>query len=507
MLIGIWGTLIKSVKQRFALYFASVNEQAPFLGYLGIAFWSAWILSTSGVQDWISSSSGAASTFSAAYTETRVVLIAALIICGAFGSRLSHLFDQGKAILAIAAMAVLGDICLATSWLIPESSPVLLHVGSLLAGLGAAMLLIKAGILYSALSPWRAMLLFMTSQLIAACLYLVITVAPTPISTALFCLLPLFGAITFALIPAKGHPEARPKTAKSFGRSFARLVFMIFAFRFCSNYIKTLLATFQTSEAIELGVVGNILLKMLVAFIFICYAFNASKKVDYGRVCYFLFVGTTIILVVLPLFEDQIPLFYALNGTLSGITGNVAFCIFAYICFQSKASSLRIFGFGYSAVLLGSLIGYLIGGNVGPLLTEGNLSSTPFLVAAYALILLALLISPPKQLDQLMLPVSYEDVIDIAKKKSQATGEIDRMQARCQSVAQRYGLTERERDVLVLLARGHGRKYVADHLQVSLNTVRSHSRNIYGKLGIHSHSELMALLESAEDDRIDGRPA
>ena len=77
------------------------------------------------------------------------------------------------------------------------------------------------------------------------------------------------------------------------------------------------------------------------------------------------------------------------------------------------------------------------------------------------------------------------------------------MRVRTRSVSQTYGLTEREQEVLMLLARGHGRKYVADHLQVSLNTVRSHSRNIYAKLGIHSHPELMALLESTEVDPTD----
>lgn len=495
----MWGTLINSIKQHIGSYFESVNEQAPFLGYLGVAFWSAWILSTSSVQDWITSSAGAESVFSSAYTETRIVPIVALIVCAIVGSRFAYLFEQRKVVLTLAALAVIGDICLAASWLIPESSAILLHVGSLLAGLGAAALLIKAGILYSELSPWRAMLLFMTSQLIAACLYLVITVAPTPISIVIFCCLPMLGAITFALVSDTGIPVSQPKTAKSFGRSFARLVFMIFAFRFCSNYVKTLLTTLQPSEAIDLGVVGNILLKMLIAIIFIGYAFNASKKVDYGRVCYFLFVGITIVLVVLPLFEDQIPLFYALNGALSGITGNVAFCIFAYICFQSKASPLRIFGFGYSAVLLGSLAGFLIGDRMGPSLADGNLSSAPFLAAAYILILLALLISPPKQLDKLMLPVSHEDIIDIAKRRSESSDKVDRMRLRCQTVSQQYGLTDREQEVLMLLASGHGRKYVANRLQVSLNTVRSHSRNIYGKLNIHSHSDLMALLESTEE--------
>ena len=118
-LITIWGALVESVKQRIASYFESVNEQAPFLGYLGIAFWSAWILSTSGVQDWLSPSSGAESTFSSAYVETRVVLIAALIGCAILGNKLSQLFESGRAIPVTAAMAVAGDVCLATSWLVP----------------------------------------------------------------------------------------------------------------------------------------------------------------------------------------------------------------------------------------------------------------------------------------------------------------------------------------------------------------------------------------------------
>ena len=50
-------------------------------------------------------------------------------------------------------------------------------------------------------------------------------------------------------------------------------------------------------------------------------------------------------------------------------------------------------------------------------------------------------------------------------------------------------LTPRELEVLRLLADGHSYKTAADALDISLDTLRSHIRNIYDKLHVHSKSE------------------
>lgn len=66
--------------------------------------------------------------------------------------------------------------------------------------------------------------------------------------------------------------------------------------------------------------------------------------------------------------------------------------------------------------------------------------------------------------------------------------------AYCQDVAVEYGLTPREAEILALVALGRSAKYIADELQVSYNTTRTHIRHIYEKLNIHSKQELIDLV-------------
>lgn len=50
-------------------------------------------------------------------------------------------------------------------------------------------------------------------------------------------------------------------------------------------------------------------------------------------------------------------------------------------------------------------------------------------------------------------------------------------------------LTDREEQVLALLAKGHAYKEIADLLNISFETVRSYVRTIYDKLHVHSRTE------------------
>jgi len=59
------------------------------------------------------------------------------------------------------------------------------------------------------------------------------------------------------------------------------------------------------------------------------------------------------------------------------------------------------------------------------------------------------------------------------------------------------GLTGREREILAYAAIGHSNKEIADHLCVSLDTVKTHLHHIYQKLSVHGRVEaVLAFLQA-----------
>jgi DNA-binding NarL/FixJ family response regulator len=70
-----------------------------------------------------------------------------------------------------------------------------------------------------------------------------------------------------------------------------------------------------------------------------------------------------------------------------------------------------------------------------------------------------------------------------------------------QHVSPKYplaSLTPREREVLLHLAEGIGRREVAERMHLSAHTVRSHLQNLMGKLGVHTTLEAVALARRAQ---------
>jgi len=55
-----------------------------------------------------------------------------------------------------------------------------------------------------------------------------------------------------------------------------------------------------------------------------------------------------------------------------------------------------------------------------------------------------------------------------------------------------YGLTARETDVLTSLSKGNSYKLIASEFGISIDTVRTHIKNVYEKLQVHSQAEAVA---------------
>lgn len=61
-----------------------------------------------------------------------------------------------------------------------------------------------------------------------------------------------------------------------------------------------------------------------------------------------------------------------------------------------------------------------------------------------------------------------------------------------------HGLSEREREVLSLAARGYGAKGIAETLSIAPSTAQTHISCIYTKTGVHSKQELITFVEDAK---------
>ncbi len=74
-----------------------------------------------------------------------------------------------------------------------------------------------------------------------------------------------------------------------------------------------------------------------------------------------------------------------------------------------------------------------------------------------------------------------------------------RITLRCKILQEEYRLTSRETEIMELIVRGYSVARIAQEHVVSENTVRTHYKHIYAKLGIHKKQELIAMVDALKD--------
>ena len=69
------------------------------------------------------------------------------------------------------------------------------------------------------------------------------------------------------------------------------------------------------------------------------------------------------------------------------------------------------------------------------------------------------------------------------------------LEQKCAAVAAMGHLTNRESEVLVLLARGRTVRYICDELSIAQGTAKHHVSNIYRKVGVFDRQGLLDTIE------------
>lgn len=188
----------------------------------------------------------------------------------------------------------------------------------------------------------------------------------------------------------------------------------------------------------------------------------------------------------------------AANGLL--YVGNSCFkvlswTVMAALCARNMAGSLAVLACGAVAGSAGTFLGADLGHLCNALLAtrpeEASLITSAVVLALFAYVIFGLrgftfadTIQGVEPVEELPVPVDMPPDRDVLIERA------------CDALAGECGLTEREREVFGMLARGHNGYHIRDELTLSYNTVKTHVKRIYRKLDVHSQQELIDLVES-----------
>lgn len=253
------------------------------------------------------------------------------------------------------------------------------------------------------------------------------------------------------------------------------------------------------------GLLGQTNFSNMVGLLVACAALLATWRVLYERVTLMrlyqiLFPLTATAFLLLPLLEGSFrQIVLSLVFVVFSITSSLMVVSCARTARNQALPPVLVYGLFagavYASELIGSIVGLAVGAGRGVGLAELSV------VALVAVYLLSVAMVAPRRKQTRSSQTS--DVVS-AREPVAVRGDFDgdttneAVSARCHVVVARYGLTAREADVLELLARGRDVPYIAEELVISKNTVRSHTKNIFAKTGVHSRQELIDLVEASE---------
>ena len=224
---------------------------------------------------------------------------------------------------------------------------------------------------------------------------------------------------------------------------------------------------------------------LVSSVIFAIYALSQNAEIDSGRYRTLLLPLIAIAVLPFPYVSDMYQIFF-LALIVFGFTSYDAIT-WGDLADEIRDRQLPIY-VSFAAPTIGNFAGIFVGWGVGVLL-RSTLGSEEFgtgfavfsIVAVIALVIL--LVSDLIRAEQDEVAEPHADAF------------LNKWSAACDEIAQACELTNQEKKIYVMLARGRNQRYIASELVISPHTVKTHTYHIYRKIGVHSQQELIDMVE------------
>lgn len=468
------------------------------------------------------------------YIISMIFLVLTVGLIGVFCERVSPYLNRRATLITAACIMSAGTIFLFLAGLIPYAAPVFAAIAGALTGIGSGSLLLCWGDAYRRRETPAMVMNAAFAIIFAFVLYaLIISQLPYPFGALVTCILP-FIEVTFLLSvlqrrrlcsqakssllddseyrdEEKRQEESRPdpnclsemptfqklrvhKSAFALKIGTSAFIFGLALGSLREFALKsTLSASDPTSQIILVAGSGLAALLLIGSTLFL--------KNDGFDSYYRAFVPFIAIILLL------IPSLTSGNHVIANLilfVGCICFELmmwvaFAEIAHRYRLSALLVFGFGRAFLTTGTLVGVLAAqaletpnGLFALGDGDGALGSTLMIVA---LLIGYCLLPRERDIKAMVIPDEVEEKLATDSWEDSVAVRQGRFVRRCERIANTYLLSNRETEVLYLLAKGRNAAFIQKKLFISEGTARTHIWRIYKKLDIHTQQELIDMID------------
>lgn len=507
-------------KSQFEEGLSPLAEQWPYLRFLGLGAWWAWIWLCYNSVEIVSMFPAAMRPVYVAdmYLFSTMAIGCSMAIAALFWRFFTRLVDSSAAVVAAGVIAGLSTVLLAYS--ADTASGALFAVAAVCTGMATAALCLKVGRVYGTVSFVDSLTAGAVSLVLAALLYFVGVGAPEEWRLVYTACLPLCSALLLCTSLRDPYASAVTPAVRSLRENkpvrnlYTRLILAAAVVAMTAGVSKGIASMQMTDAQFARDGSTVVLLVGIVGVAIACVMNLQEAELKGPRRVYTALMVVGIGIMLASGFGFPISLLSVGKETLWLVFS----CMMAYVAFRFELSSVRAFGIGQAVYYFASAAGWAIGMMVAPLYETSMGQMAVGVVMAFVVIIGLVYLFPEKDIkviatvesapvlkaDALVAPAVDAPAKENAETRADDSSALDAGTAAHSSgggisvgraADPRYGLSQRELEIMVLFAQGRSANWIADHLVISKNTVRSHLRAIYSKLDIHTRQELLDFLD------------
>lgn len=363
--------------------------------------------------------------------------------------------------------------------------------GSFLSGVGITFIAVKSCLLLGRLRPTEIWIWLAYTEFVVVAIYFVILGTEGPIAAVIFALLPLLAGLSAGLgnragaVPSTPSPEDAPPVSLAAYAKFGAFVLLLSI----TCYMARLLAINPINDPFSTNMLAwPALGRVLIALAILGGVVYFSRRFPFSKMCVFVVIVILVVLActTLPSFDNF--WLFTLTAFAHPVLECMTLAIAACLIYRTPRQGVRIAGLALAALYGMTPLAEFVGWVINAVYPEAL--NTVFLLVVIACAADSLLFLQDK---------TYESAMGAVEKPRAVVskGKQRRLQ-QAEVLRDKMNLSQREFDVVVEIQRGQSAQKIAEHMNLSVHTVRGHIQNIYAKCGAHSRDELIDMMNNLE---------